>query len=91
MHFPPLPILNSIKNDLADSRPVKNIKKETYSFNYLIACGVELTCIVTIIILENTFGNIKINCLYLRGNRVGKIALMSLHICRYSTSVSVRL
>ena len=59
--------------------------------HYLIACSVELTCIVTIIILENTFGNIKINCFYLRGNRVGEIALLSLHVCRCSTSASVRL
>ena len=59
--------------------------------HYLITCSVELTCIVTVIILENTFGNIKINCFYLRGIRVGEIALLSLHVCRCSTSVSVRL
>ena len=38
--LPPPPILNRVKNELADSRPVK-------------------TCIVTIIILENMFWNIK--------------------------------
>ena len=60
MHFPPPPILNGVKNNLADSRPVKTIKKEKYRFHYLIACSVELTYIATVIILENTFGNIKI-------------------------------
>ena len=91
LHFLPPPILNSVKNDLADSRPVKTIKKEMYNFHYLIVSSVELTCIVTVIMLENTFGNIKINCFYLRGNRVGEIALLSLHVCRCSTSASVRL
>ena len=91
LHSPPPPILNRVKNDLADSHPVKTIKKEKYMFHYLIVCSLELTCTVTFIILENTFGNIKINCFYLRRNRVGEIALMSLHVCRCSTSVSVRL
>ena len=90
-HFSPSPILNSVKNDLADSRPVKIIKKEKYRSHYLIAWSVELTCITTVIIVENTFGNIKINCFYLRENRVGEIALLSLHVCRCSTSASVRL
>ena len=84
-HFSPSPILNSVKNDLADSRPVKIIKKEKYRSHYLIAWSVELTCITTVIIVENTFGNIKINCFYLRGNRVGEIALLGLHVCRCST------
>ena len=66
MHSPRPPILNSVKNDLTDSCPVKTIKKEKYRFHYLIACSVKLTCIVTVIILKNTFGNIKINCFYLR-------------------------
>ena len=70
---------------------VKTVKKENYRFHYSIACSVELTCIFTVIILENTFGNIKINCFYLRGNRVGEIALLSLHVCRCSTSACVRL
>ena len=87
LHFPSPVILNSIKNDLADSRPVKTIKKEKYRFHYLISCSVELTCIATVIILENTFGNISF---YLRGNRVGEIALFSLHVCRCSTAASVR-
>ena len=86
LHFLPPPIRNSIKNDLADFRPVKTIKKEKYNFHYLIACSVELTCSVTVIILENTFGNIKINCFYLRGNKVGEIVLLSLHVCRCWTS-----
>ena len=89
--FPPPRILNSVKNDLADSRPVKTIKKGKYRFHCLITCSVELTCIVTVMILENTFGNIKIDCFYLRGNRVEEMALLSLHICRCSTSSSVGL
>ena len=91
MHFPALPILNSVKNDLADARPVKTIKKEKHRFHYLTTWNVELTCIVTVIILENTFQNIKINCFYPRENKVGEIALLSLHVCRCSTSASVRL
>ena len=55
----PPPILNRIKHEFADSRPVKNIKKEKYRFHYLIACSEEVTYIVTIIILENMFWNIK--------------------------------
>ena len=89
MHFLLPPILNSVKNDLADSRPVKTIKKENYRFHYLISYSVKLTCIATVIILENTFGNIKINYFYLRGYRVGEIALLSLHVC--SAAASVRL
>ena len=89
LHSPRPLILNSVKKDLADSRPVKTIKKEKYRFHYLTACSVELTCIVTVIILENTFG--KINYFYLQGIRVGEIALLSLHVSRCSTSVSVRL
>ena len=76
LHFPHPPILNSVK-------------KEKYRFHYLIACSAELSCTVTVIMLENTFGNIKINCFYLRGNRAGEIALLSLHVYRFSTSVSV--
>ena len=66
LHSPRPLNLNSVKKDLADSRPVKTIKKEKYRFHYLIACSVKLTCIVTVMILKNTFGNIKINCFYLR-------------------------
>ena len=57
--LPPPPILNRVKNELADSRPVKTIKKEKYRFHYFIACSVKVTCIVTLIILENMFWNIK--------------------------------
>ena len=57
--LPPPPILNRVKNELADSRPVKSIKKKKYRLNYFIACWEEVTNIVTIIILENMFGNIK--------------------------------
>ena len=48
-----------LKNELADPLPVKTIKKEKYRFHYFIASSDELTCIVTIIILENMFWNIK--------------------------------
>ena len=58
-------------------------------FRCFIACSVKVTCIVTIIVLENMFGNIKINSFYLRGNRGGEIALLSLHVCRCSRSVSI--
>ena len=52
-------ILNRVKNYFADSCPMKTIKKEKYRFHYFIACSVEVTCIVTVIILENMFWNIK--------------------------------
>ena len=57
--LPPPPILNRLKSELTDSRPVKTIKKKKYRFYCLIDCSVEVTCIVTVIILENEFGNIK--------------------------------
>ena len=44
---------------MADPRTVKTIKKEKYRFHYFIACSEEVTCIVTIIILENMFWNIE--------------------------------
>ena len=55
----PSPILNRVESELKDSRPVKTIKKEKYRFHYFIACSVEVTCIVTAIMLENMFWNIK--------------------------------
>ena len=57
--LPPPPILNRVKNELADSCPVKSIKKKKYRLNYFIAYREEVTYIVTIIILENMFWNIK--------------------------------
>ena len=57
--LPPYPILKRVKNELADSRPVKSIKKEKYRFHYFIVWSEEVTCIVTITILENMFWNIK--------------------------------
>ena len=41
------------------TRPVKTIKKEIYMIHCFIACSVEVICIVTVIILENMFWNIK--------------------------------
>ena len=87
----PSPILNNVKHDLADFRPVKTIKKQKCRFYDLLACSVELTFIVPVIILGNTFGSIKINCVFLRGDRVGEIALWSLHVCRCSNSASVKI
>ena len=57
--LPLSPIFNRVKNYLADSRPMKAIKKEKYRFHYFIGCSVEVTCIVTVIILANVFWNIK--------------------------------
>ena len=57
--LPPPTILNRVENESADSRPVKTIKKRKDRFHYFIACSEEVTCIVTIIILENMFWNIK--------------------------------
>ena len=57
--LPPPPILNRVQNELTDSCPVKTIKKEKYIIHCSIACSAEVTCIVTIIILENMFWNIK--------------------------------
>ena len=54
LHFPPSPMVNSVKNDLADTRPVKTIKKKKYRFHYLVACNVEITCSVTVIIRLGT-------------------------------------
>ena len=56
---PPPPILNRAKGKLTDSRSVKTIKKEKYRFHWFIDYIVEVICIVTVIILENMFGNIK--------------------------------
>ena len=53
------PILNRAKDNLTDSLSVKTIKKKKYSFHWFIDCSVEVTCIVTVIILENMFGKIN--------------------------------
>ena len=51
--------MNSVKNELTDSRPVKTIKKERGRFHCFIASNLEVTCIATVIILENMIGNLK--------------------------------
>ena len=51
--------MDRAKNKLAVSRPVQTIKKEKYRFHYFIAFSKEVTCIVTIIMLENMFWNIN--------------------------------
>ena len=55
--LPPPPILYRVKRELKDCYPVKTIKKENYRFYYVIACSVEVACIVTAIMLENMFWN----------------------------------
>ena len=70
---PPPPILYRFKNELTDSRPVKTIKKEKYRFHCFNSCSVEVTSTVNVIILKIMFWNFKTSCLYLRGNREGKI------------------
>ena len=55
----PLPILNRAKDNLTDSHSVKTIKKKKYNFHWFIDCSVEVTCIVTVIVLENIFGKIN--------------------------------
>ena len=67
--LPPPPILNRVKNELADCRPVKSIKKKKYRLNYFVACREEVTYIVTIIILENLFWNIK-SAVFTNGGKV---------------------
>ena len=57
--LPPPPILNRIESELTDSHPVKTIKNKKYRFHCFIDCRVEVTCIVTVIVPENIFGNIK--------------------------------
>ena len=57
--LPPPAILNRVQNELTHARPVKTTEKEKYMINCFIACSVEVTCIVTVITLENMFCNIK--------------------------------
>ena len=63
---------------------MKTIKKEKYKFHYFIARIVEVTCIVTVIVLESMFENI-----YLRGNKVGETALVDL-ACLQMLNISLR-
>ena len=53
------PIMNMVESELSQSHSVKTIKKEQHWFYCFISCSVEVTCIVTVIILENIFWNIK--------------------------------
>ena len=76
------PILNKIESELKDSRPVKTIKKERTRFYCFISCSVEVTLIITTLILENMFGVI----INLRGNSGTAI----MHVCRCSISAVVR-
>ena len=48
-------ILNRVESKLKDSRPVKTIEKERYRFYSFISCSVEVTFIITTLILENMF------------------------------------
>ena len=86
----PSPILNRVQNELTHSSPVKTIKKEKYIIHCFIACSAEVTCIVTIIILENMFWNIKSAFFSLWGNRGRGNLLLSLHVCKCSISATGR-
>ena len=90
LQFSTPPILSSVESELTDSRPVKTIKMGKCRFHCFIMRSVEVTCIATFIILENMFGNIKPDVFYLRGKRGERIVLLSLDVCRWSISVSVR-
>ena len=57
--LPPPPILNKVESELTHSCSVKTIKKVKYRFHWFIVCSVEVTCIVTVIILQNMILNIK--------------------------------
>ena len=56
--FPPA-ILNRVESELKDFHPVKTNKTEKYRFHCFIDCIVEVTCTVTVIILESMFWKIK--------------------------------
>ena len=88
LSLPPL-ILNRAKGKSTDSRSVKTIKIEKQRFHWFIDCSVEVTCIVTVIILENMFGNIKSAVFTYGGIGEGNV-LLSFHVCRCSISASVR-
>ena len=88
--LPPPPILNRVQNELTHSHPVKTIKKEKYIIHCSTACSVEVTCIVTIIILENMFWHIKSAFFSLWGNRGRGNLLLSLHVCKCSISATGR-
>ena len=65
---------------LADSRPVKTIKKEKYRLHYFVACTAEVTCIVTTIKLENMFCNIKSSIFTYGGKRNSAVELACLQM-----------
>ena len=65
---------------MADPRTVKIIKKEKYMFHYFIACSEEVTCIVTIIILENMFWNIESVALIYGGKGNSAVELACLQV-----------
>ena len=56
---PPAPFLNRVESELKETRSMKTIKNGKYRFHYFIACSVKVSCIVTAIMLENMFWNIK--------------------------------
>ena len=59
---------------------MKTIKKEKYRFHYFIACCEEVTSIVTIIILENMFWNIKSSVFTYGGIRNSAVELACLQM-----------
>ena len=62
------PILNRVESELTDL-----VLKEKYRFHCFNDCSVKVTCIVTAIILENMFGNIKSAVFIYRG--IGECAV----------------
>ena len=68
----------------------KPLKRKNISFIASLTCSVEINCIVTVIILENVFGNIKSAVFTYRGIGKGENVLLSLHVCKCSVSASVR-
>ena len=78
--LPPPPILNRVENELADSLPVKTIKKEKYRFHYFVACSEKVTCIATTIKLENMFCNIKSAIFTYEGKRNSAVELACLQM-----------
>ena len=88
MHFSLPPILNRVESELRDLRSVKTIKKKKYRFHCFIACSVEVTCIVTVIVLENMFENNK-SALFIYGG-IGEGECASELACLQMLNISLR-
>ena len=90
--IPPPPILYRFKNELTDYRLVKTIKKEKYRFHCFIACSVEVTSIVNVIILKICSGTLK-SAVFTYGE-IEKVKLCcwdSVFKCRTSASIRYKI